>query len=220
MVAGSVFGRLTVVCEAARLNGKRQYLCQCSCGKTKEIAGSNLTTGHIRSCGCLSRELASARNRIHGGTGTVEYDAWCRMIRRCECPTDNRYRRYGARGISVCERWRHSFANFLADVGLRPSNQHSIERLDNDGNYEPSNTTWATRHEQAVNKQKTVRLTINGQTKKLIEWCEIYSMPVRVAHDRIRSGIDPEVAMLAPVHFGGGRAKLLREMRVVNGVLS
>jgi hypothetical protein len=134
----------------------------------------------ILSCGCFQQEQASKANTTHGdsrrnGKRTPEYQAWTGMIKRCSNPSEIGFRHYGGRGIKVCERWRHSFPNFLADMGRKPSPKHSIERNDNDGNYEPSNCRWATQKEQIHNKRHPRYSESNAKLLQLLEVaCELY----------------------------------------------
>jgi hypothetical protein len=114
-----------------------------------------------------------------------EYNAWHAIKQRCENPRNPSYKDYGARGISICDRWKESLANFLADMGPRPSSRHSIDRIDNDGNYEPGNCRWATHAEQARNKRSNSLVTINGITKCITDWCEHYKIPSGVVFTRI-----------------------------------
>ena len=127
-VTGERFGRLVVVREGSRrLRGsrwRRTCVCRCDCGTEKEINRSDLFSGGSSSCGCANIE--SFRRVTHGKTGTAEYGIWCGMIKRCVNHASSGYRNYGARGIAVCDRW-NSFENFFADMGTRPSPQHSID---------------------------------------------------------------------------------------------
>lgn len=159
-LAGQIFSRLTVLAQGPRYaNGHARWFCLCACGKTTLVEAGNLRSGRQRSCGCLNDELRGKARTTHGHTTnqfynrqSPEYNTWQLMKSRCYYPKSNRYYRYGARGITVCRRWLDSFANFLADMGPKPSPRHSIDRINNDGNYEPTNCRWATTAEQRRNR--------------------------------------------------------------------
>jgi hypothetical protein len=159
-LTGKRFGRLLVLYRApdhVSPSGNRfvAWTCICDCRKTTTILAGNLRKGFTTSCGCLHKERTSLISRTHGESKTsVEYDAWTGLINRCYCKTTSRYRDYGERGISVCPEWRHSYESFLADMGRKPSPRHSIDRINNDGDYEPSNCRWATPSQQAFNRRK------------------------------------------------------------------
>jgi hypothetical protein len=136
------------------------FRCRCDCGGTIVTRGPGLKAGKTRSCGCLAKNTAALNgktySRIHGEARpnlTVEYKAWIAMKDRCCNPNCKAFRNYGSRGIAVCERWLKSYPAFLADVGRRPSPQHSIDRINNDGNYEPGNVRWATKNQQNSNRR-------------------------------------------------------------------
>lgn len=153
---GRVFGRLTVTGRASNgAGGKTRWACVCSCGGASVVAGRDLSTGHTRSCGCLRDELTAVRATVHGharrGQKHPLYDTWKTLVQRCTNPNDKHWPYYGGRGISVCPEWRDSFPAFLADLGERPAPGLSIDRIDNDGDYEPGNVRWATRSEQMAN---------------------------------------------------------------------
>lgn len=153
-LAGQKFGRLTALDRALGERGSR-WRCQCDCGETSVVRGILLLNGNTRSCGCLSKESSAAvcRSRAtHGGRDTPEYGVWWSMRQRCDNPANKAFANYGGRGIRVCERWQ-SFENFRADMGMRPSDELSIDRIDNDGNYEPGNCRWATAKEQRANQR-------------------------------------------------------------------
>lgn len=133
---------------------------------------------------------------------TAEYGAWIAMRQRCKNPNYSGYHKYGGRGISVCERW-DSFKNFFEDMGPKPTPEHQIERLNNDGNYEPSNCVWKTRSEQARNTRRTVRVTINGVTKCLKDWCSVLGRDYITVIRRRKRGWTNERALSEPTESHG-----------------
>lgn len=170
------FGRLKVMCRnGSNDKGRAMWKCQCKCGKIVVILGSSLRTGNTTSCGCLRTDFLTTgvANRRHGLSRTPTYEAWKAMFQRCYNPKHKSYGDYGGRGITVCERWRESFDNFLADMGERPKGKHSIDRFPNqNGNYEPGNCRWATWKEQHRNRRNNMLVTSNGVTKTAPEWSE------------------------------------------------
>ena len=156
---GQTFGRLLVVERAFTQNKAIYWRCKCNCEKQSEVfvQGRGLRDGITRSCGCLQKEWARRKQllncRKHGEHGSSEWKTWAGMIVRCSYSGTNGYHNYGGRGIKVCDRWLHSYENFLADMGRKPSPKHSIDRIDVDGNYEPSNCRWSTGSEQCKNKR-------------------------------------------------------------------
>lgn len=163
---GQRYGRLTVSAEAPTHydrsgNPKRYVFCICDCGNnTKNVVG-NLRNGHTKSCGCLETESRYGRLLTHGESHptSTEYRVWCRIIARCENPTHDKWKYYGGRGISVCAQWRSSYEDFLKDMGRRPHDKTSIDRINNNGNYEPGNCRWATQSEQMRNTRRSLRTT-------------------------------------------------------------
>lgn len=148
---GTKFGRLTVIQRAPNIGHETYWLCKCDCSCLKVVRGTHLRKGLIRSCGCYRQDVS----RKHGRHDTPEYHVWQNMLARCRNQNHPSYKDYGGRGITVCERW-HTFENFFADMGERPSPDLMIERIDNNGNYEPSNCTWTTLYKQLMNRRNTV----------------------------------------------------------------
>lgn len=143
-----------------------------------------------------------ARNYRHGyktaGKYSSEYSIWMNMRARCNNPRNGSYDKYGGRGITVCERWQADFLNFLQDMGRRPSTDHSIDRIDNDGDYEPGNCRWATRKEQCRNRRSSRRIGFCGETKTMAEWAEETGLPTNVIFWRLQRGWTVERALTFP----------------------
>lgn len=163
-LVGKRFGRLVVIKEYPRTRPRRfPCLCRCDCGVVCRVMGAELRIGDTKSCGCLRREVTGRRFTTHGEAGkipsnrTPEYRAWQEMKRRCYLTTNKRYGDWGGRGIRVCDEWLNNFPAFLAHVGRRPSKTHSLDRIENDGHYEPGNVRWATLEEQRRNRRSTAR---------------------------------------------------------------
>lgn len=148
---GKKFGRLTVV-AFSHSTGEVFWNCVCECGNEKVVRATHLSQGRIRSCGCVRDELLIVRRRRHGMKGTAIYGVWQGMKTRCLNPNSEKFHAYGGRGIKICERWM-DFANFYADMGAAPP-RCSLDRIDNDGDYEPSNCRWSTPKVQANNQRK------------------------------------------------------------------
>lgn len=186
---GSVFGRLIVIKEnPVRTNdGKVRWDCKCDCGNIITTSGGNLRSGDTKSCGCLEHDNLVERNLKHGKCGTREYTIWKGIRQRCYNKNEPHYADYGGRGISVCDRWNESFENFLQDMGLSPSLTHSIDRINNSGNYEPSNCFWATKKEQGGNKRNNRIILFNGKKMILQDWADHLKIPVSTLHFALKT---------------------------------
>jgi hypothetical protein len=200
-LAGQRFGRLTAMHPVSKKYGAIFWLCKCKCGSESVVRGSGLKSGMTQSCGCWKRESAAARMTklltIHGMCETSEYSIWKAMRKRCTNKNDKYYFLYGGRGITVCKRW-DDFANFYTDMGLKPTQGHSIDRIDSYGNYEKSNCRWATTKEQARNKRNNRMVSFKGQTLCVAEWSEITGIHKSTLTSRMNKGWSAE-RVFAPV---------------------
>lgn len=192
------FGILTVIGPTDyRRVGTRPRLfwqCQCDCGVIMETTSGALK-GRTKSCGCLRRKHVSAKMKTHGLSKSPEYKVWANMLSRCNNSNARGFENYGGRGIQVCDRW-YNFANFYADMGARPSNDHTIERRNNDGNYTPHNCHWLERRYQGRNKRNTRRVKI-GDTQVLVcDLAQKYGQSSRVLRKRLDKGVPPVLAVL------------------------
>lgn len=188
-LTGQRFGRLLVL-EQAGVNKHRSALwfCRCDCGAEKIIAAHSLRVCGTKSCGCIQKEIARKTFTKHGMSETPTYTTWEGMVQRCTNPKSPTYEYYGGRGIKVCERWR-AFENFLVDMGDKPRKK-SIDRIDPNGNYEPSNCRWATRYDQARNRCNTHLYELNGQRKILTDWAAEFGINQFTVAGRLRRGWD------------------------------
>lgn len=198
-LTGKVFGRWTVLEYSGRRYVSRipMWKCACECGASKVVSSANLEFGTSKSCGCLSAELTSDREKDHGRSGSRTHKIWTQLRQRCNNPKDDAYHRYGGRGIKVCERWS-SFQNFLDDMGEAPE-ALTLDRIDNDGNYEPGNCRWATRKEQARNRTSNVNLTFEGKTLNLTAWSEVTGISQGTMTARLARGWSAERTLTEPV---------------------
>lgn len=187
----SRYGRLTVIG-----NAKGGWLCRCDCGTEKVVRAQCLKSGATQSCGCYQRDVRQ-RPWKHGMTYKPIYRLWVSMVDRCTRQNVPNYPLYGGRGIRVCERWM-TFENFYADMGDRPEGM-SLDRIDSDGNYEPSNCRWATAKQQANNVRRNVLLTHNGKTQSIGLWAAELGIGIQTIRTRINRGASPEAA-LQPVN--------------------
>lgn len=199
-ITGQRFGRLVAISRAGAIDGTALWLCKCDCGNEKKIRLTNLKQG-TKSCGCLNVEIApergkksklGERSKKHGDFGTKLYGVWAGMKRRCLNPNTHYYREYGGRGIKVCDEWMEylGFKEWAMQNGY--SEGLTIDRIDVNGNYEPSNCRWTTMQEQQRNRRDNVRLEYQGHVYSGDEIAEITGLKVRTIRGRIERGWDVE----------------------------
>lgn len=175
--------------------GKRTALFKCVCGNTFETAISSVKSGCTKSCGCLFKKATTR----HGLAKTTEYSSWHSMITRCNDPNYEYYHRYGGRGIKVCERWLNSVENFLEDMGPKPSKNHSLDRIDVDGDYCPENCRWATYKEQSNNKSNSKFIRYDNREMTVTEWAREVGMAKATLFGRLRKGWGVKKSLTHPV---------------------
>lgn len=198
-LTGQRYGRLTVLDLASQeINtGRARWSCLCDCGKIIEVSNSSLRSGKTKSCGCLRREKTSIRSKTHGKRHTRLYSIWVGMRRRCRDKNSNRYQSYGGRGIKVCDEWIDDFAcfyNWAINNGY--SENLTIDRIDNNGNYDPANCRWATNEMQSNNRRRNHFITIGDDIHTISEWARIKGLKSEIIRGRIKRGWKPEDAIL------------------------
>ncbi|KFD40432.1 hypothetical protein DK28_0206485 [Peptococcaceae bacterium SCADC1_2_3] len=199
---GKRYGKLTAVCPVGGKNRQIVWQCLCDCGKIVNIISVCLTNGHTKSCGCLRKEIKTTHG-LSGGRGkpTRLYKTWTAMRYRCNKPKNAYYSNYGGRGIKVCEEWNNDYKNFHDWATANGYKEGlSIDRINNDGNYEPDNCRWATPAEQALNKRTNRLLTFNGETKTTIEWAEKIKINENTLRKRLFKGWPVERVLTEPVN--------------------
>ena len=203
---GCIFGEWTVL-EGL---GGGKYMAKCSCGTVKKIHISNLTRGLSTNCGCIQNKKTKERMSTHGMSKTPLYNVWRGMINRCENENVNCYHNYGGRGIKVCNEW-HNFENFYAwTIENNYVEGLELDRIDCDGNYEPSNCRWVTKLENARNKRDTIMLTINGITKPQVVWEDENNLRRGIIRERLKLGWNKENLLDQPSEERNGRFKALK----------
>jgi len=188
------FGKLVAIRISDKgSDGIYRWLCKCDCGNEYIVKVSALMYGNTKSCGCLQKLVASKNGATHKkhGCGTVgkitkEYSTWVRMKNRCYNEKTPSYKYYGGRNIKVCDRWLHSFENFLEDMGNKPTPKYSIERDDVNGDYTPENCRWATNKEQCGNRRTNRWLEYNGERMILQDWAIKLNIDVRRLHSQLK----------------------------------
>lgn len=187
-LTGMKFGRLTVIGIDDRGTRKAYWNCICDCGNAKSVRSDSLQSGAIKSCGCIKKEQDKVnliKNHKHKQSGTRLYKIWQGIKRRCYNVHDSRYHRYGGRGITVCDEWKDDFSVFYEwAIANGYSDELTIDRKNNDGNYTPDNCKWADAKEQCNNRSTNIRITIGNSTRTLTEWCEIFGLDYKKINAR------------------------------------
>lgn len=191
---GKRFGKLTVISSDGKEKGSCYVNCKCDCGNiVKHVKTEYLKRGTKKSCGCIQKSRMEygilIKDNIH------LYYVWKKMNQRCSNPNNKKWKDYGGRGIKVCEEWKNDFSSFCFwSLKNGYAKGLSIDRIDNNGDYEPSNCRWATMKTQIRNRRTTLKATINGVTKSCAEWCEINGIPYRMFEERRKKGWSLEMA--------------------------
>ena len=190
------YGQLTFVEEAGFTKSRRRlWKMLCSCGNETTIVATQAKSGKTKSCGCLRKK---GGRKTHGGKHHPLYSTWCNMKARCYNKNHPQFKDYGGRGILVCARWKHDFGAFLADMGEKPFEGATLDRVDNDGGYSPENTRWANRREQRINRRDIWEVTIGSETKLVTDWCKIFGITIGGIHRRLKNGEDIVSALTRP----------------------
>ena len=213
---GAKFGALTVLANIGI--GQRGYIrwrCQCSCGEVVEADGDRLRSGDRKACGLNGHFYARQAVRYRRADWKVEYEAWGNMRSRCNNPKHERYKDYGGRGITICDRW-NKFENFADDLGPRPSADHSLDRIDPNGNYTPENCKWSTPPEQGRNRRRTVFVDYKGKREKMADLIAQSGLKDSVVWHRVRYGWPLEIALTTPVDGPRPRRRVFTPMYMLN----
>lgn len=183
-ISGSKFNMLTVVSHAGNNpKGEALWSCLCDCGNPRTVSGAALRKLVVYSCGCTRKPMPNG----HGKTGTAEHNVWRGMMTRCYNQNNERFPYYGGRGITVCDEWLNDFPAFLAHMGNRPSDKHSIDRIDNSLGYMPGNCRWVTQTEQCRNTRSNVYYEHSGKNMILPEWAEFLGLPLVTLVKRLQA---------------------------------
>jgi len=203
---GERFSRLLVLSRKDNNRyGGAMWLCKCDCGGSTITGTNNLISGGTKSCGCLNAETAKINGILssttHGMSYSPEYRSWASMKTRCYNKNHMHFKYYGGKGIRVCDKWMHSFAAFYADMGDKPASKHSIGRINNHGDYTPSNCRWETHTEQGENTRVNRFIEHNGEKMIVSQWAKKYNLPHGVLWNRVfYLGWATEEALTTPVN--------------------
>lgn len=190
-ILGNTYGKLTVIGEGY-MKKRRQWECLCECGKIIHVNAYSLKSGNTKSCGCFRSDYVANKNFVHGharrGHKDKIYNLWTHIKDRCYNPKSEFYHCYGGRGITMDAKWRECFATFKNEVGIPPKDNMWIERINNDGNYEPGNCTWATIKEQGNNRRVNVFIEYKGERKTMAQWSDVTGISTGTIRYRLHAG--------------------------------
>lgn len=208
-LTGMKFGKLTVICRAddyVQPNGNKstQWLCSCECGKNKIVKAAYLVSSHTVSCGCYAKDLLKKRSIKHGKRQTRIYRTWCGIKRRCYNKNDKAYKHYGERGVTICEQWKDDFSSFYNWATKNGyTDELSIDRIDNNGNYCPENCRWVTAKEQNRNYSRNHNITFNGITMCITDWDKKIGRYKGYIYTLIKSGLSDKEALEKGLSING-----------------
>lgn len=196
-LTGQIFYNLSVIGKhnEKTIHGALRWNCMCVCGNIVIHTACNLKSGSVKSCGCKFKSLMQDAIVTHGRSNTPEYNIWTEIKQRTNNTNNNYYSNYGGRGITVCDRWKNSFINFYQDMGPRPTDLHSIDRINNEGNYEPNNCRWATIEEQANNRTTNIKYMFNGDMRTLAQIAKQTNICYENLRRRLKRGQCLEIAI-------------------------
>ena len=218
-----IFTRLTVLYYVGKYDDNHMWACECIDGNIRYVSGRALKSESVKSCGCLAKGHYLNINKTHGFSKEKMFNVWKGIISRCCNPKYNEYKNYGARGITVCEEWKNDYLRFKEDVGEKPSPEHSLDRIDNNGNYCKENCRWATPEEQSNNKRTNAFIEYNGKTLTVQQWSRETGIKRGVINHRLSLGWDAEKILTTPVIKNelitySGKSHSLNEWSKITGI--
>ncbi len=199
-IIGRRYGRLIAISESPVKGSQgRAMVCTCDCGSIKKVDLRLLRSGNTRSCGCFMKDRIAETSTTHGMCRSVEYKIWSGIKARCLTRTHKQYKDYGGRGIGICESWSNGFSGFFSDMGARPSQKHSVERINNNLGYSKENCKWATIEDQNRNKRTNVKYEYMGESKILRDWASFFGVNYHTFKSRVVGGMSIQMAGGTPV---------------------
>ena len=218
-ITGERSGKLIAIRNVGIINGRTTWLCKCDCGNERLVTQKLFVSNHVKSCGCLKKESARINGKKsikHNDSFSPLYHSWSGMKSRCNNPNDKSYKNYGGRGITVCKEWNDeylSFRNWAINNGYEKG--LTIDRIDVNGNYEPSNCRWSTIKQQENNRRNNRYIEIDGVVHTMTQWAEMYGIPWATFQRRLDAGMSPKLALTKPIQVHRRKCKdALRSKRI------